>query len=41
VQFPTTSRHVLFIDGLDEILTHSELQFPALAALISEALEAE
>ena len=28
---------MLFIDGLDEILTHSELQFPALAALISEA----
>lgn len=37
VHFPTTSRHVLFIDGLDEILTQSELQFPALAALISEA----
>jgi hypothetical protein len=37
LQFPTTSRHVLFIDGLDEILTQSELQFHALAALIAEA----
>jgi hypothetical protein len=37
LHFPTASRHVLFIDGLDEILTHSELQFQALAALISEA----
>jgi len=37
VQFPTDSRHVLFIDGVDEILTRSELQFQALAALISEA----
>jgi hypothetical protein len=37
LQFPTTSRHVLFIDGLDEILTKAELQFQALAALISEA----
>ena len=36
VRFPTTNRHVLFIDGLDEILTQSELQFHALAALISE-----
>jgi hypothetical protein len=37
LHFPTTSRHVLFIDGLDEILTQSELQFHALAALISQA----
>jgi hypothetical protein len=34
--FPTASRHVLFIDGLDEVLARSELQFNALAALISE-----
>jgi hypothetical protein len=37
LRFPTASRHVLFIDGLDEILTQSEVQFHALAALISEA----
>jgi hypothetical protein len=36
LHFPTSSRHVLFIDGLDEILTQSELQFHALAALISQ-----
>jgi hypothetical protein len=36
LHFPTASRHVLFIDGVDEILTQSELQFHALAALISE-----
>ncbi len=37
LQFPTASRHVLFIDGLDEILTRSDVQFHVLAALISEA----
>jgi len=37
MQFPTTSRHVLFIDGLDEILTQQQLQFEALAALVSQA----
>jgi hypothetical protein len=37
LHFPTVSRHVLFIDGVDEILTQTELQFHALAALISEA----
>jgi hypothetical protein len=37
LEFPTTSRHVLFIDGLDEILTQEQLQFEALAALISQA----
>jgi hypothetical protein len=37
LEFPTTSRHLLFIDGLDEIFSHKELQFEALAALISQA----
>jgi len=35
--FPGTSRHVLFIDGLDEILTQDDAQLQVLAALISEA----
>jgi hypothetical protein len=34
--FPTHSRHVLFVDGLDDVLTQRELQFQAIAALISE-----
>ncbi len=37
LSFPTASRHVLFVDGLDEILTQSDVQFHVLAALISEA----
>jgi hypothetical protein len=35
--FPTSSRHVLFLDGLDEILGQRDLQFQALAALITAA----
>ena len=35
--FPTTNRHVLFLDGLDEILGQRDLQFQALAALITAA----
>jgi hypothetical protein len=37
LQFPARNRHVLFIDGLDDVLTQKELQFQALAALIAEA----
>jgi len=33
--FPTQGRHVLFLDGLDEILGQRDLQFQALAALMS------
>jgi hypothetical protein len=35
--FPTESRHVIFIDGLDSIVTQKELQFQSLAALVQEA----
>jgi hypothetical protein len=35
--FETKSRHVVFIDGLDSIVTQKELQFQALAALMHEA----
>jgi hypothetical protein len=35
--FPTDSRHVVFVDGLDSIVTQKELQFQALAALMHEA----
>jgi hypothetical protein len=35
--FPTDSRHVIFIDGLDSIVTQRELQFQSLAALVQEA----
>jgi hypothetical protein len=35
--FPTESRHVVFIDGLDSIVTQKELQFQSLAALVQEA----
>jgi hypothetical protein len=37
--FPTNSRHVLFIDGLDSIVPQKELQFQSLAALVQEAWE--
>jgi hypothetical protein len=37
--FTTTSRHVLFIDGLDSIVTQRDLQFQSLAALLQEAAE--
>jgi hypothetical protein len=35
--FPTSSRHVVFVDGLDSIVTQKELQFQSLAALMHEA----
>lgn len=35
--FETESRHVIFLDGLDSILTQRELQFQSLAALMHEA----
>jgi len=35
--FPTTSRHVIFIDGVDSIVTQKDLQFQSLAALMHEA----
>ena len=35
--FPTESRHVVFVDGLDSIVTQRELQFQSLAALMHEA----
>ena len=34
--FPTQSRHVIFIDGLDSIVTQKDLQFQSLAALVQE-----
>jgi hypothetical protein len=34
--FPTESRHVIFIDGLDSIVTQKHLQFQSLAALMHE-----
>lgn len=37
--FPTECRHVLFIDGLDSIVTQKELQFQSLAALMQEAAD--
>ena len=37
--FPTRSRHVVFIDGLDSIVTQKELQFQSLAALMQEAAD--
>jgi len=36
-RFPTENRHVLFLDGLDEILGQRDLQFQALAALMVAA----
>jgi hypothetical protein len=36
-QFPTRCRHVLFLDGLDEILGGRDLQFQALSALMAAA----
>lgn len=35
--FKTQSRHVLFLDGLDEVLGQRDLQFQALAALMAAA----
>jgi hypothetical protein len=37
--FPTQSRHVIFVDGLDSIVTQRELQFQSLAALMHEAAD--
>jgi hypothetical protein len=37
--FPTKSRHVVFIDGLDSIVSQKDLQFQSLAALMLEAWE--
>jgi hypothetical protein len=37
--FPTQSRHVIFVDGLDSIVTQKELQFQSLAALMHEAAD--
>jgi hypothetical protein len=36
LDFPAGARHVVFIDGLDEVLTRDDLQFVALAALVTE-----
>jgi len=36
-EFPAAARHVVFIDGLDEVLTRDDLQFVTLAALVTEA----
>ena len=35
--FNTTSRHMLIIDGLDDILTTRDVQYQSLAALVSES----
>jgi hypothetical protein len=35
--FPTENPHVIYIDGLDSIVTQKELQFQSLAALMHEA----
>jgi hypothetical protein len=35
--FPTESQHVVFIDGLDSIVTQKDLQFQSLAALMHSA----
>lgn len=32
--FPTASQHVVFVDGLDEVLTQRDLQFQVIAALL-------
>jgi hypothetical protein len=37
MEFPATSRHVIFVDGLDDVFTQKDLQFQALSALIGEA----
>jgi hypothetical protein len=37
--FPTDNRHVIYIDGLDSIVTQKDLQFQSLAALMHEAAE--
>jgi hypothetical protein len=34
--FTASTRHVVFIDGLDDVVTQKDLQFQALAALIGE-----
>jgi len=39
LSFPTQSRHVIFIDGLDSIVTQKDLQFQSLAALMQETSE--
>ena len=36
-QFRTDSRHVVFIDGLDAMITQRELQLQSIAALVAEA----
>jgi hypothetical protein len=35
--FRTTNSHVVFVDGLDDVLTARDLQFQSIAALITEA----
>jgi hypothetical protein len=37
LRFRSQSRHVVFLDGLDDVLTAQELQFQAISALITEA----
>ncbi|HWM08374.1 MAG TPA: hypothetical protein VNO82_03495 [Solirubrobacteraceae bacterium] len=37
--FPTKSRHVVFVDGLDSVVTQKDLQFQSLAALMQEATD--
>ena len=37
LHFRTRSRHVIFIDGLDEIITQRDLQYQSLAALLRAA----
>ncbi|WP_146083583.1 P-loop ATPase, Sll1717 family [Rathayibacter sp. AY1C7] len=34
--FKSTSQHIIIIDGLDDILTHKEIQYVSLAALLQE-----
>ena len=35
--FRTTNSHIVFVDGLDDVLTARDLQFQSIAALITEA----
>jgi hypothetical protein len=37
--FPPRNRHVIFVDGLDSIVTQKDLQFQSLAALMHETAE--
>jgi hypothetical protein len=39
LSFPTDNRHVIFVDGLDSIVTQKDLQLQSLAALMHETSE--